>query len=311
MKNNRILVVGSANMDLVVGVRDFPHPGETIFGKKFSMFPGGKGANQAVACARLGSRVVFLGKMGRDLFGEKLRQSMLLDKVDLRHCLLDRHAPTGIALIAVNTSGENEIVVVSGSNMALSPSDIKKHEAAFRLCSVTLLQLEIPLDTVYRAVQLGKRHHHQVILNPAPARRLPARLLRSVDLLTPNETEAEILTGIPVKSRRTAVTAARMLLSKGVKNVILTMGKKGCLLATRAGTQFFRAPTVRAVDTTAAGDAFNGALAHALAQNVALAEAVRFAVWAASCSVMRPGAQSSMPTMDEVRTFISGRKPHA
>ena len=308
MVRNGILVVGSANMDLVVVTKRFPKPGESVFGNKFGMFPGGKGANQAVCCAKLGGRVYFIGKMGNDVFRAKLIQNMKNDGVRLRHLLIDPKESTGIALITVDGRGQNEIVVVSGSNMELTPFDIERQRDVFSKVQVVLLQLETPLETVTRAVQIAKECGVMVILNPAPARKLPKSLLRMVDYLIPNETETEILTNMPVKSVTSAQKAAQRLLDIGVKNVIITMGAKGCLLVTDERAEVFPARKVKAVDSTAAGDAFNGALAFSLASGRSLDDAIRFANAVAAYSVTKMGAQSSMPMMRELQTFLSKKK---
>lgn len=300
MSRNAILVIGSANMDLVVSTQRFPQPGETLFGNKFGMYPGGKGANQAVAAAKLGGEVYFLGKMGNDLFRERLCVGMRNDGVQLDHLLIDPNESTGMALITVDSNGQNEIVVVSGSNMNLSPADIVSKRALFAVAKIVLLQLEIPLDTVTQSARLAKEHGATVILNPAPARELPQELLRLVDYLTPNETEAELLTKQAVHDQTSAQTAAMKLLAQGVKNVILTLGEKGALLVNHEKAELFPAKKVQAVDTTAAGDAFNGALAFSLANDKTVEEAIRFANTVAAYSATKMGAQSSMPTMKDV-----------
>ncbi len=304
MARKGILVVGSANMDMVVKTRRFPAPGETIFGGDFGMFPGGKGANQAVCCAKLGGDVRFLGKMGKDVLGEKLARSMRKDGVRLDRLKIDPEEPTGIALITVDGRGQNEIVVVSGSNMELLPADIDDEKSVFREIGVVLLQLEIPLPTVVRAVRLARERGVTVILNPAPARRLPAALLRTVDYLTPNETELEQLAGVKCPGNGDIHCAAAALLAAGVKNVLVTLGAKGCLLVNSKGPKFFPSHRVKPIDTTAAGDAFNGALAFSLAAGKALEEAIPFANAVAAFSVTRMGAQSSMPTRREIRDFL-------
>lgn len=301
MTKSTILVIGSANMDLVVSTPRFPQPGETVFGSKFGMHPGGKGANQAVAAAKLGGDVHFFGKMGNDLFRDKLCAGMQKDGVQLDHLLIDPDESTGMALITVEGSGQNEIVVVSGSNMNLSPTDIAGNRAVFSGAKIVLLQLEIPLDTVIQAARLAKEHGALVILNPAPARELPQQLLSLVDYLTPNETEAELLTGQAVHDQASAQAAAKKLLATSVKNVIVTMGEKGALLVSQAKAELFPPKKVQVVDTTAAGDAFNGALAFSLASDKNLEEAIRFANSVAAYSVTKMGAQSSMPTMEELK----------
>jgi len=304
MKKNGIVVVGSANMDMVMSVGRYPYPGETVFGKGFGMFPGGKGGNQAVAAAKLGGRVVFIGKTGKDFFAEKLIKSMRTDGVDLKGLLRDPGAPTGTAMIVVDKSGQNEIVVISGSNMNLTPSDIDGKRKVFSSAKVTLLGLEIPLRTVIRSAEIAKSYEHMVILNPAPARKLPVSLLKRADIITPNETEAGMLSGIKVKNRHSAVGAAKKLLGGGVKAVIITLGEKGALLVTGEREKFFPAVKVKAVDTTAAGDAFNGALAFSMAKDNNLDEGIRFACAVAAFSVTRKGAQNSMPTAGELRRFM-------
>jgi len=303
MTSNEIIVVGSANMDFVVSVKNFPHPGETLFGRSFGMFPGGKGANQAVCCAKLGVATHFIGRIGTDILGEKLAASMQRDGVQLDSLIRDEGSSTGIALITVDRTGQNEIVVVSGGNMRLTPDDIESKQDLFATARVLLVQLETPRETVIRAVSLAKQHNLLTILNPAPACKLPGSLLRMVDYLTPNETEAEILTGIKVKDTSSAERAGRKLLTKGVKHVIVTLGRRGSLLLAPGTAKYFPAPRVKAVDATAAGDAFSGALAVSLAEGSVVEEAIPFATTVAALSVTRMGAQSSLPTREEVSRF--------
>jgi ribokinase len=303
-----VLVIGSANMDLVFSAERFPRPGETLFASGFGMFPGGKGANQAVACARLGTQTLFLAKTGRDLFRGKLLASLKQSGVRLTHVISDPVAPTGIALIGVDAKGENQIMVVSGSNMRLLPADIRKRREIFSKARVVLLQLEIPLATVVCAAGLAARSGSLVVLNPAPARRLPRSLLRSVDYITPNETEAGVLSGMPVHSVKSATHAADRLIRMGVGNVIVTMGTRGALLVTPGSARLFPSPGVRAVDTTGAGDAFNGALAGALSSGMSIDGAITRACAVGAFSVTRPGAQASMPTAPELREFLNRRQ---
>ncbi len=303
MTRSKCLVIGSANMDLVVTTGNFPRPGETVLGTGFATIPGGKGANQAVCCAKLGGRVEFVGKLGNDRFRDQLRESMLSEGVSLRHTMTASGVPTGIAVITVDGSGQNEIVVVSGANMHLKPRDIDAHRGVMAQARVLLLQLEIPLSTVSRAASRARRQGVRVILNPAPARQLPDTLLRCIDYLTPNETEAGQLSGVNVTNRSTGEKAARRLLSRGVGNVILTMGAGGCLHVTPSGATRYPARKVRVVDTTAAGDAFNGALGYALASGWNIEDALPFANDVAALSVTRFGAQSSMPTRRDVDRF--------
>ena len=301
---SKVLVVGSANMDLVVRCERFPAPGETVFGSAFAMLPGGKGANQAVCCAKLGRYVDFLGRMGRDVFGERLKASMERDGVRLGHLLIDPSEPTGTALITVDGSGQNEITVVSGCNMKLRPEDLMEHRSAFADAAIVLLQLEIPLDTVTQAVELAKTNGAVVVLNPAPACPLSEDLLQRIDYITPNESEAELLTGIHIDDIASAEDAAQVLLQKGVQNVIITMGSAGCLLVNHRHMRAFPARRVQPVDTTAAGDAFNGALAYALAGSTGLGEAIAFANTVAAYAVSKLGAQTAMPTRRELEMFI-------
>jgi ribokinase len=300
-----LVVVGSANMDMVVSTGRFPEPGETILGEAFSMFPGGKGANQAVSAAKLGGRVSFIGKMGNDLFRDRLFESMGQDGVCLDYVLSDPEVSTGIAVIMVDSNGMNEIVVVSGSNMRLSPEDVEKMHNVIADANVVLMQLEIPVETVLKTTEIAKENGAIVILNPAPARELPESLLKNIDVLTPNEIEAEYLSGISVDSCESAQEAGATLLRKGVGAVIVTMGDKGCVLASDGISEVFPAPRVRAVDSTAAGDAFNGALALSLGMGKTIQEAIRFATAVAAFSVTRMGAQSSMPTLEDVHAFLA------
>jgi ribokinase len=304
MKKNGILVIGSANIDMVVSAERFPKSGETIFADKFQMFPGGKGANQAVCCSKLGGKVYFLGKIGKDIFGQRLKKSMKADGVDLQYLLTDAHESTGLAFITVDKAGQNRIIVISGSNKNLSQSDIEDNKKLFEWTGLTLLQLEIPLETVTRAAELARQNGHTVILNPAPATKLPGRLLKLVDYLIPNETEAEILKGIRVKDKDSAFRAGRKLIGEGVSAVIITLGDKGSVLVTRGKTESFPAMKVTAIDTTAAGDAFSGALAYSLATDCNVGDAVKFATTIAAFSVTRIGAQPSMPTQNELKEFL-------
>ncbi len=299
-----VLVIGSANMDMVIQSDRFPRPGETVLGNDFAMFPGGKGANQATACARLGGRVHFIGKMGKDVFRDDLTRSMERDGIDLDALLVDDEASTGVAFISIDGSGENQITVVSGSNMRLRPDEIEAREDLFRQAAVVVLQLEIPLETVEKAVELGRKHGATVILNPAPARELPPSLLAKVDILTPNEIEASLLAGLEVDSLDTAEEAARRLLEKGVGKIIVTLGDNGALLVTPDTRRHFPVQTVEVVDTTAAGDAFSGALAFAVAEGRSIDDAIRLANAVATHTVTRLGAQASMPTMEEAKKYL-------
>jgi ribokinase len=295
-----VLVVGSANMDLVVKCTRFPLPGETIFGNKFQMFPGGKGANQAVSSAKLGMKTYFIGKLGNDELGKRLSDSMAKDGVDLTCLMTDEEEHTGTALITVDLNGQNQIIVISGSNMKLSPSDIRKNENIFGKIEVVLTQLEIPIDTVFETAIHTKENDAIFILNPAPACEIPNDIYPLIDYLTPNETELQMLSGMNVSDINSAEKAAKILIGKGAQNVIITLGEMGALLVNKYHTELYSTQKVAVVDTTAAGDSFNGALAYSLANDKELADAICFANKAASLSVTRMGAQSSMPVLAEI-----------
>ena len=297
------LVIGSANMDLVVSCARFPEPGETAFAKGFGMYPGGKGANQAVACARLGSRVAFIARMGDDLFRTNLLESLESNGVGTKYVLTDPEKSTGVAVITVDGDGQNEILVVSGSNMALTPAHVEQRAALIARTAVLLLQLEIPVRTVERAAAIAASAGTTVVLNPAPAAKLPPSVYENVDYLTPNETEAEQLTGIRVSDTSSAEKSARWFFDKGVDSVIFTLGDRGALLVTPDATREFLAPSVAAVDTTAAGDAFNGALAAGLSKGDPIEDCIVLANTVAAFSVTRAGAQPSMPDRTQLAAF--------
>lgn len=300
-----IAVVGSSNMDLVVKSNRIPATGETILGGDFIMAPGGKGANQAVAAAKLGAQVFFIAKLGDDIFGSQSLNNFEKEGVNTRYVLQTKDAPSGVALIMVDDEGNNVIVVAPGANNKLTPEDVKEAESDIASSGALVAQLEVPIETIEFAAGLANKSNVPFILDPAPAQQLSEQLLKMVDVLTPNETEAQILTGIEVKDRDSASTAAQKLLECGVKNVILTMGASGYLTVSDEGTEFVEARKVTAVDSTAAGDAFTGSLAVGLAKGQSLSEAALFANNVAAVSVTRMGAQPSMPTVQEVEAFIS------
>ncbi len=295
-----ILVVGSANMDLVVTAQRAPLPGETLLGGGFATFLGGKGANQAVAASRLGGRVSFLGRVGLDDFGKAMRAGIAADGVDVSG-LIQIDQPSGVALIITTQEGGNSIVVAPGANSALDATAIDA--ASFANASFVLAQLETPLDGVLRAAELAARHNAVFILDPAPARELPAALLRLVDWLTPNETEARTLLG--VSGALDPEAAARALRERGAKGVIIKLGGDGALLlGPDDAPHFVPSVPVTAIDSTAAGDTFNGAFAVGLSEGLTPVEAARFAAAAAAISVTRRGAQNSMPKRSEVEEFL-------
>ena len=296
----RILVIGSSNTDMVIKTEKIPAPGETILGGTFLLNPGGKGANQAVAAARLGGKVTFVAKRGNDLFGNQAVGLFMREGIDTQYIVKDSEHPSGVALITVDSKGENSIVVAPGSNGNLMQEDIPMKIFESGKFDILLLQLEIPIRTVEQSAVLASEHGMKVILNPAPALELSDNLLKHVWLLIPNETETEILTGITVHDDSSAEYAASALLQKGVKNVIITMGASGAFIKSETFSGMVQGVKVAAVDTTAAGDVFNGAIAVALSEGKDLKEAVIFANNAAAISVTRLGAQASAPYRNEV-----------
>jgi len=299
-----ILVVGSSNTDMVIRVSDIPKPGETVLGGEFTMTPGGKGANQAVAAARAGGHVTFVARVGDDVFGERALRSFEADGIDSRFVFRTPGAPSGIALINVDGRGENSISVASGANAFLSAGDIKAAGQAFVSADILLVQLESPLAVVETAVRKAAEAGVPVILNPAPARPLGDALLSLVNILTPNEHEAEFLTGIPVRDESGAREAAARLRARGVVAVVITLGERGAFASSPEFEGLVPAFKVDPVDTTAAGDVFNGALAVALAEKEPIGHALRFASAAAALSVTRPGAQPSAPSRAEIGAFL-------
>ena len=294
--------MGSTNTDMVIKTSKLPQPGETILGGDFLMNPGGKGANQAVAAARLNGRVTLVAKTGEDLFGLQTKKQLLSENLNCDYLFSDPVSPSGIALITVDDHAENCIVVAPGANTRLVRADIDRALQAILNTEIILMQLEIPMDTVTYVTGIAFKAGRKVILNPAPAQQLSAELLKTLYMITPNETEAELLTGIPVTDLHSAETAARILLDKGVQVVVITLGNKGALLVTASHCQLIPGVMVDAVDTTAAGDCFNGALAVAIAEGSDLVSAITFANKAASISVTRMGAQASAPYRDEIDT---------
>jgi ribokinase len=301
----RVLVVGSSNTDMVIRVPRLPRPGETILGGTFAMAAGGKGANQAVAAARAGGRVTLIARIGDDVFGERALAGFEADSLDTRFVHRTPGAASGVALINVDEGGENSISVASGANARLSVEDVLKAEEAFAGADIVLLQLESPLETIEAAVRKAGERGVPVVLNPAPARPLDEALLRRVAVLTPNEHEAQVLTGITVKDEASARSAAARLRARGPQTVVITLGERGVFASAREFEGLVPAFKVVAVDTTAAGDVFNGALAVALAEQAPFVDALRFAQAAAAISVTRPGAQPSAPTRTEIDAFLA------
>lgn len=301
---SRIIVVGSSNTDMVIKTSRIPQPGETILGGDFFMSAGGKGANQAVAAARLGGDVIFFTKVGNDIFGEQSIANFSNAGIDTSYVMMDRAAPSGIALITVDQKGENCIVVAPGANNELKPDDLIPHKGIFDEASIILLQLEIPLNTISFVTNLASRAAKTIILNPAPACDLSDEILGRISIITPNEKEAALLTGESVHDETSARRAAGLLHDKGIRTVIITLGKQGALLFHEEQFELVKSPEVEAIDTTAAGDIFNGALAVAIAEGKPMKHAVQFACRAAAISVTRLGAQASAPMRAEVDEFL-------
>jgi ribokinase len=295
-----ILVIGSSNTDMVIKAPHLPAPGETILGGTFIMNPGGKGANQAVAAARLGGAVTFICKTGNDIFGKQSVELFREEGIDTTYIVEDEQHPSGVALITVDDNAENCIVVASGANAHLTVKDIARTNECINNASVILMQLEIPVETVEYVASVAAALGKNVILNPAPVCKLNDELLQHLSIITPNETEASMLTGIKVIDESTAEQAARVLHAKGIATVIITLGAKGALVLHKNVCTHVHTTLVKAVDTTAAGDVFNGALAVALAENITMIGAVGFACKAAAISVTRFGAQASAPFKDEL-----------
>ena len=298
-----IIVIGSSNTDMVIRCSRLPRPGETVLGGSFMMNHGGKGANQAVAAAKLGGDTVFIGKVGDDVFGHQTVEMLTSLGIDTRFLGVSATEPSGVALINVDEhTAENSISVASGANGAIRPADIDAAEEVIASASLILRQLEIPIDTVTYAAKMAKRHGVTVVLNPAPApsEPLPEELLENVDIIIPNKTEAEVITGIAIDTPQDELRAIRSLHSKGISTVIFTLGSKGALLCQNGDCEEVPSFKVKAVDTTAAGDTFCGALCVGLSEGKEVRPAMIFANQAAAISVTRKGAQQSVPTRAEV-----------
>ncbi len=303
-----ILVVGSSNTDMIVKTSRIPRPGETVIGGEFSTAAGGKGANQAVAAARAGGRVTFLARVGTDMFGDRAVEGFGRDGIDTGLVIRDSGARSGVALIFVDEGGENSIAVASGANARLSADDVSAAAEAIAAADMLLMQLEVPVDTVRAAAAIARDNGVPVILNPAPAAPLDDDLLSCVTVLTPNESEAELLTGIPMADGDGARRAAEELHRRGVETVLVTLGKRGVFVRTDDYSEIVPAFAVEPVDTTAAGDVFNGVLAVSLAEGMELVSAVRYACAAAALSVTTLGAQTSSPGRAMIDAFLAERE---
>ncbi|GGD37303.1 ribokinase [Franconibacter daqui] len=301
----KLVVLGSINADHILNLDAFPSPGETVTGNHYQVAFGGKGANQAVAAGRSGADIDFIACVGSDDTGARVRQQLVQDKVDVAPVSVIEGESTGVALIFVNGEGENVIAIHAGANASLTPALVEAQHERIAKASALLMQLESPVESVLAAARIAQQNHTRVILNPAPARRLSDELLALVDIITPNETEAEKLTGIAVKNDDDAAKAAAALHAKGIGTVIITLGSRGVWASVNGEGQRVPGFKVKAIDTIAAGDTFNGALLTALLEEKPLAEAIRFAHAAAAIAVTRPGAQPSVPWRKEIDDFLA------
>ncbi len=303
-----LLVFGSINMDLVARTPRLPAPAETITGHEFFTAPGGKGANQAVAAARLQTPTKMIGRVGGDGFGAELLQNLQANGVDTAPVLVDNEVSSGVAIIAVDDAAQNNIIIIPGANGRVSQPDVDRLEEHLAGAKALLLQLEVPLSATLAAAQLAQRHGVTVVLDPAPARPLPPELYPLVNIITPNEVEAAQLVGFAVTTPAEAFKAADVLLERGVETAVIKMGALGAAFATRRGERgFLPAFSIKAVDTVAAGDAFNGGLATALLHGLELAEAIRWGAAAGALSATKSGAQPSMPSRAEFDQFLASR----
>ncbi len=302
---NKLVVLGSVNADHVLQVPSFPRPGETLHGRNYQVIPGGKGANQAVAAARLKADIGFIACVGDDAFGINIRENFKMDNIDIGAVKMQPNCPTGIAMIQVSDSGENSICISAEANAKLTAEAIESDLERIRQADYLLMQLETPLCGIEKAAQVAKQAHTTVILNPAPAKALSDELLSCIDIITPNETEAEVLTGIEVTDDATAQEAANALHSKGIDTVLITLGAKGVWLSVAGKGELIAGFRVKATDTTAAGDTFNGALVTGLLEQLPLKSAIKFAHAAAAISVTRFGAQTSIPSREEVDAYLT------
>ncbi len=304
MEKNEVVVVGSINMDLVINVKDRPAGGETTIGEGFFTNPGGKGANQAYSAANVGSKVTMLGCVGNDVFGEQLLLNLKNVGVKTTYIQKVEHESSGIALITVDQFGENSIIVASAANNGVTPQYITQHEHVIKRAKAVLIQLEIPLESVEKCMDVAIKHQVPVLLDPAPAQELPDHLLKKVDYILPNETEMKQLTNVKVVDQQTAIQASQQLLGKGVKTVISKLGKNGVVICEREKAEWIKGYNVHSIDTTGAGDAFAGAFASKLVAGNDVQTSVRYANAVGALTVTKKGAQSAMPNDKEVQSFI-------
>ncbi|AIR70023.1 ribokinase [Dickeya fangzhongdai] len=308
MKSGKLVVLGSINADHILNLAQFPRPGETVIGKQYGVAFGGKGANQAVAAGRSGADIEFIACVGADDIGERIRQQLINDRVDVSAVEAISGQTTGVALIFVNGEAENMIGIHAGANAAVTPDYLNRYQQKIIDASALLMQLESPLETVTAAARLAHDNGTKVILNPAPACSLPDELLSLVDMITPNETEAQILTGVTVETEDDAQRAAQVLHDKGIATVLITLGSRGVWLSEQGKGQRIPGFRVTAVDTIAAGDTFNGALVTALLESRPMEAAVKFAHAAAAIAVTRYGAQPSVPWREEIDAFLNAQE---
>ncbi|PKH05250.1 ribokinase [Moritella sp. Urea-trap-13] len=304
---NKLVVLGSVNADHVLQVASFPRPGETLLGHSYAVIPGGKGANQAVAAARLGADIAFIACVGDDSFGHNMINEFTRDGINTQAVMIEQNTPTGIAMIQVAATGENSICISAEANACLTPERLAPHSDLITQADTLLMQLETPIATITQAAKIAKQAGTRVVLNPAPAQALDDELLAIVDLITPNETEAELLTGIKVTDMASAQVAANVLHAKGISEVMITLGSQGVWISERGEGKQVKGFRVDAVDTTAAGDTFNGGLLAGLQAGLVLNDAIIFAHAAAAISVTRVGAQTSIPTKAEVDAFLAAQ----
>ena len=304
----KVVVVGSLNMDLVIKAEQQPQTGETVLGDEFGMFTGGKGFNQAIAAARSGAEVAMVGRLGTDLFGDELMSVLTADKIDGRFVVRDAEVGTGIASISIGPEGDNRIVVVPRANMRLTVEDVERSSSCIAAADILLLQLEVPIEASQNAAEIARANGTLVILDPAPAQDLPDSFIGLADILTPNELETESLSGVNVSDQRGVEQAAQIIFDKGVPTVVLTLGDRGALLLTADLKKTVPAYPVNVVDTTAAGDAFCGALATALARGKTIEDALTFANAAGALAVTVLGAGPAIPTSEAITEFLTSAR---
>lgn len=299
----KIVVIGCLHTDFTVKVKTIPRIGESVLGKSFKRSPGGKGANQAVAAARLGADVVLIGRVGADVFGKELIKNLRENGIDTKYIIEDSETYTGLALIMVDEDGDNILAVASGADMRIRKEDIDRAEEIIKLSDILLIQLETPLQIVEYAINIAFNEGVKVLLNPAPAQKLSKDLLKKVYVLIPNEKEAELLSNVKIKDLNSSKISAKKLLENGTENIVITLGKNGSIIATKEETVHINGLNVNAIDTTGAGDAFCGALAVALSSGKELKEAVIYANYAGALATTKIGAQEALPTQEELENF--------